>query len=155
VLTEVIIYLCLAKYNILNNDNISTTQNSYKIINGVIGSICFIFLFSRIIGSFTTVLPYKNILLPFLYLYCSVQPLYFMVNAIVSNDDFKNVVSIVVLIIALIGKYLLYISITWLFQTKRILFHFIETHQLRTEIDKEIKLFDEIWKSDDEKKVSH
>jgi len=150
VLVELVIYFSWDVQNgYVNRGFYSVVSNAFGIVNGIIACVCFTFVISRLVGSLTTDFKYKNYFyLPFLFLYCAIQPLYVYVTAFYSepNDsNFKTIIMLIILILALFGKYVLYYVITKLFESRKILFHFLETNAINSRVNASGKLFEEIW----------
>lgn len=166
ILAEIAGYLCIfmrfSSYSSAPHMIIITDYTSFKvyidqvtwvfeIINGLIGSVSLALFVGRLIGNPTTVLKNKNTWhIPLLYLYCAIQPFFMIIS-----DEKYAIVVIFLLIIALAGKYYLYRSVMRLFDTKKILFHFIETITLTESINEKLIIFQNIWESKEtQKKLS-
>ncbi|MFN0176305.1 MAG: hypothetical protein ACKVU0_16790 [Saprospiraceae bacterium] len=122
-----------------------TISKFFKICNGLIGSISLTLFISRLIGSHTTVFHLKEIVvLPILFLYCAIQPLYLFVAG---NEN--PLISFGVLSIALLCKFLLYYIVVDLFDSKRILFHFIETMSIKENVLEKLPCFEKVWEEKD------
>jgi hypothetical protein len=103
------------------------------------------FFVSRLFGSVTTQIPQKNqLILPALFIYCAIQPFY---PIIVTNKEDNDALKMFILFAALMGKYILYISTTSLFENKFVLYYLASTINFQNQIAKESKLFSEIWES--------
>ena len=159
-LTEIVVYLvvlsnfpviqeyvpCLCDDNSKVTTLIANTTMFFQLCNGVIGGVLMALFIGRLIGSHTTDLRFKEIIiLPVLYLYCAIQPLFVFVGG-----GENQIISFGVLVIALVCKFILYYNVVLLFDSRKILFHFIETMNIKESVKSRLPDFEEVWKTNNQ-----
>lgn len=118
----------MIKFGFSTQSNIEDIIKIFDVISGIIASVSYSLLFSRLQSKF---LNSPSWLIGFLFTYASIQPLFFILN----NTDW----AILLMISALIFKSFLFLNVNFLFQSGKLLFYLIKVRKNYQHVEEEFE----------------
>ncbi len=117
---------------ILEHFSTKETEIWYSLLSGLIASFAMAAFFGRLTSKFINV-PLWAIL--FLHLYAAIQPLYVFFSDFFETSDYSEAIMVIVGVVAFFLKILLFLIMTWILQTGRMVFFIIEESSVNFERD--------------------